>query len=202
MKKKHLKDLPVLTVALFLSLCMHGCSTEEIAQNEYLHVDIPENNAFSALQLETLSVAYQRLDEFVSIENGIFILNVSAKDVNISEELLRFIKAGIDARNNLIEIEKTLTRNGVELPIPVTPFGGPIDNPGTNPDNPDSGGGGRIEFYYGPGYYQTIAYLTHDQAIALFGFMQGTLNYTDWVAMISALVPPINYTTIVSHGRV
>ncbi|MDR2912441.1 MAG: hypothetical protein LBV38_03975 [Alistipes sp.] len=75
-------------------------------------MDIPEDHLFSEAQLERLAAAFERVDEFVRIENDRASVDATANDVDMSEELFAFVTDRIEATNRQREIEKNVGHTG------------------------------------------------------------------------------------------
>jgi hypothetical protein len=162
-----LKSLSVAAAIIVSLFCLQGCAVDQMPLPDplqpYLHVEFSESGALSPSQLEMLTVAWQRVDKFVRVESGLIILEASAEELNMSEELFAFLKSSIEGQNRI-------TTRAYALPENELPFEG-YDNP-----NPGAGGGGAVRFTAGFGYYQWTAYFGHDEAIQIFHSMQNIGN--------------------------
>jgi hypothetical protein len=123
-----------------------------------------------------LAVAWQRVDEFIRIEGNFLVLDASARELNFSDELFSFIKAGIEGQNRII------STRAVAIPDETLPFDGYGNN------NPSGGGGGGLTYTAGFGYYQLSATLNHDEAIQFFHTMQNIGTQIGGATTLSGLL--------------
>jgi hypothetical protein len=142
--------------------------------------------------MELLAVAWQRTDGFIRIDGGFLVLDASARELNFSDELFSFIKAGIEGQNRII------STRAVAIPDDTLPY----DPTGYDPGDLDTGGGAGgsgspfsvLRFF---GYYQSSFSLTHEQTLQFFNTTHNISNILGYGAYgtggISLLMTYLGY---------
>lgn len=172
MKKNNLKKTIawlVATMMTFMFFFIGGCHSEILQEEStYLDLNISNKKNFSDSELIILAKAYERIDKYIISENGKWVLTLkSAKELQMSDRLFRFVEEAVYTANRQKTILKSLQENGIKIEK-TTDFKQkniPRLRSGGEDEPPRLKNGGEHDIFYGFGYTIETIYLPHDETI-------------------------------------
>lgn len=185
-KKILFSSITVAFLFMFVSSCEKNTLSQE--KSPFLDLNIVENSIFSESEFMILAEAYKRVDNFIVYDNGRHYLTInSAKEINISERLLHYIRETIELANKQEEFYRILSKEGIKF---VKPKHLQINSfPRVRSGGEESEGGYSI--YHGIGYVIESVTLNHDESIFLLNSLQSAAGdageFASWMSFGAGL---------------